>query len=276
MPGVIINVGYGQIATLTAGLGGAAVMCLERRPILAGVLFGCMAYKPQLGLAIPVALIAGRRWTTLASASATIFVLVVLSTAAYGWTAWLNFLDSMHEAGDIVFRQGAVDWFKIQSVFASVRMLGGGVTLAWTAQCACMLVTLAAVAWAWNRPGDMRLKSALLLVAGLLCTPYCFEYDTVVYGPAIALTVSRGLERGFMPWEKTLLALVWVSPLFAGLVAHNTGVPLGLLVMAGFVTLLIRLILADRRDSLAPAAALSTSPAARLATRAGIVAARPQ
>lgn len=251
LPSVIINVGYGQIATLTAGLAGAAVMCLERRPALAGVLFGCMAYKPQLGLAIPVALIAGRRWTTLAAASATVALLVAISTAAYGWAAWRDFLDSMHTAGDIVFRQGAVDWFKIQSVFAAVRMLGGGMQAAWAAQGAAMLLSLAAIIWAWSRDGDIRLKAALLLIASLLCTPYCFEYDTVVFGPAIALAVAHGLERGFVPWEKTLLAMVWVSPLFAGLVAHYTRMPLGMLTMAAFAALLVRVITARRRDALA-------------------------
>ncbi len=257
LPSVIVNIGYGQIATLTAGLAGAAVMCLERRPALAGVLFGCMAYKPQLGLAIPVALIAGRRWTTLAAASATVTLLVAASTAAYGWPAWLDFLDSMHTAGDVVFRQGIVDWFKIQSVFAAVRMLGGGVAIAWVAQGAATLLALAAIARTWSLDGDIRLKAALLLVAGLLCTPYCFEYDTVVFGPAIALAVSYGLERGFPPWQKTLLALIWISPLFAGLVAHVTRVPLGMLTIAGFGALLLRTMAAGRRDAPVPAPAPS-------------------
>jgi len=35
---------------------------LERRPLLAGGLLGLLIYKPQLGLLIPVALVAGRHW----------------------------------------------------------------------------------------------------------------------------------------------------------------------------------------------------------------------
>ncbi len=242
LPAVIINVGYGQIATLTAGLAGAAAASLDRRPVLAGALFACLAYKPQLGLAIPVALIAGRRWTTLAAGASTIGILILASAAAFGWAAWLDFATSMHTAGDIVFAKGAVDWFKLQSVFAAARMWGMPARAAWAAQAMVTLLALGAVAWAWWRPGDTRLKTSLLLVAGLLCTPYCFEYDMVVFGPAIALAVSHGLERGFVAWEKTLLAVFFVSPLLAGLAGHHARIPLGVVAIILFAAMLARII----------------------------------
>ncbi len=241
-PAVIINIGYGQIATLTAGLAGAAAASLDQRPMLAGVLFACMAYKPQLGVAIPVALLAGRRWKTLAAGAATVGVLVAASAAQFGWASWWDFAASMHTAGSIVFARGAVDWFKLQSVFAAARMWGVPAGGAWAAQLLVSLLALGAVVWAWLRPGDTRLKTALLLVAGLLCTPYCFEYDMVVFGPAIALAVSYGLECGFVPWEKTLLAVFFVSPLFAGLAGHHVLIPLGVATIVSFMLLLSRVI----------------------------------
>jgi hypothetical protein len=241
-PAVIISIGYGQVATLTAGLAGTAAASLDNRPMLAGVLFACMAYKPQLGVAIPVALIAGRRWKTLTAGAAAIGALVVACTGEFGWASWLDFAASMHTAGTIVFARGAVDWFKLQSVFAAARMWGVPANAAWMAQGAVSLAALGAVAWAWMRVGDTRLKMALLLVAGLLCTPYCFEYDMAVFGPAIALSVSYGLECGFVPWEKTLLAVFFISPLFGGLVGHHAHLPLGLAAIGGFMIMLARII----------------------------------
>jgi len=41
---------------------GTALVMLVERPILAGVLIGCLAYKPQFGLLIPLVLIAGSHW----------------------------------------------------------------------------------------------------------------------------------------------------------------------------------------------------------------------
>ena len=63
-PAVLVNIGHGQNGFLTAALLGGALLLLDRRPWLAGVLIGLLAYKPQFGVLIPIALLAGRRWST--------------------------------------------------------------------------------------------------------------------------------------------------------------------------------------------------------------------
>src|ERR1700758_636087 len=66
-PAVFINIGHGQNGFLTAALLGGALRFPDRRPWLAGVLIGLPAYKPQFGVMIPVALIASRRWSSMAA-----------------------------------------------------------------------------------------------------------------------------------------------------------------------------------------------------------------
>src|ERR1700722_14711156 len=61
-PAVFVNIGHGQNGFLTAALLGSALQLLDRRPWLAGVLIGLLAYKPQFGVLIPVALLAGGGW----------------------------------------------------------------------------------------------------------------------------------------------------------------------------------------------------------------------
>src|SRR5207244_3647915 len=56
------NIGLGQNAFLTAGLFGMATLLIDRRPIVAGLLFGLLCYKPHFGLLIPGALAAGGYW----------------------------------------------------------------------------------------------------------------------------------------------------------------------------------------------------------------------
>src|SRR6201994_2676175 len=51
-PAVFINLGHGQNGFLTAGLLGAGLVTLPRRPLLSGMLFGLLAYKPQFALLI--------------------------------------------------------------------------------------------------------------------------------------------------------------------------------------------------------------------------------
>ena len=58
-PAVFVNAVGGQNGTWTAALFGGGLSLLERRPLLAGGLLGLLIYKPQLGLLIPVALLAG-------------------------------------------------------------------------------------------------------------------------------------------------------------------------------------------------------------------------
>jgi alpha-1,2-mannosyltransferase len=40
----------------------------------------------------------------------------------------------------------------------------------------------------------------------MLATPYSVNYDMMVLAPAIAFFAVDGLDRGFAPWEKTILA----------------------------------------------------------------------
>src|SRR5882672_5966835 len=70
-PAVFINAVGGQNGAWTAALFGGGLGLLERRPLLGGGLLGLLIYKPQLGLLIPVALLAGRHWRAFAAAGVT-------------------------------------------------------------------------------------------------------------------------------------------------------------------------------------------------------------
>ena len=70
-PAVLMTAGHGQNAFLSAALLSTGAIWLAARPILAGVAFGLLAFKPHLGLMIPVALAAAGRWKTIASATVT-------------------------------------------------------------------------------------------------------------------------------------------------------------------------------------------------------------
>ncbi len=66
------NLFYGQGAFLIALLLGGGLLLVDRHPFLAGLLFSLLInYKPHLGLLIPVALLAGRRWQALGALVAT-------------------------------------------------------------------------------------------------------------------------------------------------------------------------------------------------------------
>ena len=55
---------------------------------------------------------------------------------------------------------GDTGWHKIQSVFAWVRMWGGGVALAYALQGAVTLGVAAALVWLWRSAAAFPLKAA--------------------------------------------------------------------------------------------------------------------
>jgi alpha-1,2-mannosyltransferase len=238
-PAVFINLGHGHNGFLTAALIGAALATLDRRPLLAGLLLGLIAYKPQFGILIPLVLAATARWRAFAAAAATVAALALITTLAFGIPVWDAFLTSTHFTRIIVLEAGETGWHKIQSVFSLVRMWGGPVALAYAAQSAVTVALAAALVWLWRAQVDFALKAAALIIASILATPYSLDYDMTVLAPAIAFLAVDGLRRGFAPYEKSALAALWIAPLVARSVAQAVVVPVGVLAMAVMLWLIL-------------------------------------
>jgi len=245
-PAVFVNVGHGQNGFLTAALLGGALHWLDRRPWLAGVLIGLLAYKPQFGVLIPIALLAGGRWRTIGAAAATVAALVAISFAMLGSGIWQAFADSMNFTQTVVLEQGGTGWQKIQSVFAAVRSWGASVPVAYAVQGSLLAMLAASLAWLWRSEAAFELKAVALALGSLLATPYVLDYDLVVLAVAIAFFVRHGLRHGFRDFEISLLAAAWIVPLLSRSVAGVSYIPLGLLVELTFFAFVLRRAALDR------------------------------
>ncbi len=244
-PAVYINFGHGQTGFLAAGLMAGGLVLLDRRPLMAGALFALLAFKPQYGLLIPLALAAGGRWRAVASAAVTLALMTLATFLAYGPEAWTAFRDSLPYSRMYGLEYSNTGFHKMQSLFAAVRMLGGPVPLAYVLHGALLAAVTLCVIGAWRGGADRRLKSSILMTGAMLATPYCFDYDLVMLGPAIAYMVAHGLERGFLPWEKSLLALVFVAPIIARPIAMAVHLPFGLAAMLALFVLILRRVAMD-------------------------------
>jgi alpha-1,2-mannosyltransferase len=239
-PAVLINLGHGQNGFLTAALLGGALALLDRRPIVAGLLLGLLAYKPQFGLLIPLVLAAGGHWRSFAAAAATVTLLAIATTLTFGSDIWHAFLESSRFARLVVLEQGDPGFFKMQSVFAWARMWGAPIPVAYALQAALAAGLAAALAWLWRSAAPYQLKAAALCLGTILATPFTFDYDMMLLAPAIAFFAADGLARGFGPWEKTALAALWLMPLLARSVVQITLIPIGVPVMLALFILLLR------------------------------------
>jgi len=255
-PVVLVCLGHGHNGFLTAALLGAGLLLLDRRRLAAGLLLGCLVYKPQFALLIPPLLLAGGHWRAIAGAALAAAVLIGATLAIWGWPVWQAFFDSLPLTQSIVIEQGGTGWHKIMSPFAAIRMWGCGIEVAYAGQGVATVLAIVATLWI-ARSAAPALRNAATCAAVLIATPYVLDYDLVVLGVGAAFLVADGRARGFLPYERSLIALVWAAPLFARQVAEVALIPLGL------ATMLVVLFLAIRRASVLDGA-FRSSPFRRL------------
>jgi len=103
--------------------------------------------------------------------------------------------------------------------------------VAYAAQAVTTLAVAAGIAWLWRSAQPFAVKAAALCIGAIIGTPFSLDYDMMVLAPAIALLAVNGIEQGFAPYEKSLLAALWLVPLVARGVAGAALVPIGFIVM---------------------------------------------
>jgi alpha-1,2-mannosyltransferase len=238
-PAVFINLGHGQNGFLTAGLLGAALVTLEQR-VISGLCFGLLCYKPQFALVIPVALLAASRWGVIASAALTVLVLMATSWCLFGTDSWTAFAASTETSRKVLLEQGSVGFEKLQSAFAAVRLWGGSIPLSYVVQGVVSALAVLATAWAWRMSDNRALKAALLVSATALTSPHLLDYDLVLLAPALAFLTVVIEDDGARDYEKSLIALIWITPVLARSAAGLAGIPLGLFATLALFALILR------------------------------------
>lgn len=206
-PAAIWNVTAGQNGFLTAALIGGALVSLQQRPALAGVFLGLLTYKPQFGLLFPLALIADRRWLTIAVAAAVAIGMAAASLMIFGLASWQAFFHWLPISSQIILGEGRADFGRMQSLYGLIRADGGGEALAWSVQAVGSLAAAVAIVWLWRSRAPFELKAAALAAAALIATPYIYMYDVVVLAVAVGFLLRFGLERGFAASEVSCLAI---------------------------------------------------------------------
>jgi alpha-1,2-mannosyltransferase len=218
------NFGLGQNAFLTAALFGAATLLIDRRPILAGLCFGALCYKPHFALLVPLALGIGGHWRAFLAAAASAATLVLVSIALFGWGTWQAFVatagasHSMYESGRILFG-GFV------SPFGAMRLMGAGVFTSYVVQAVFTAIAIAAVGVVWRRGLSLPVRNAVLASATLLAVPLSLLYDMMI-GAVAVCWLLRDKDRDTMPsWERSALALIYVAMLDSRALAEELSLP---------------------------------------------------
>jgi hypothetical protein len=218
---------------------------MARRPWLAGVLLGLLAFKPQLFALLPIVLLAGRRWRTLAAVCLTVAGTVGLSLSLYGpeaWRAWAEALPTFSQA--LESQREAVGWL-MPTITAGLR--GAGLTgpLVGLVQGAGAAIAVIALALLFHhgrgREAPSALDAAAVQVGVFLATPYAFIYDMPMVSAAIVALVAARLspDQAWRPGERVVAVAGYGLPL-ALLSGGFKTVPIGPVVLIALFAVLVR------------------------------------
>jgi hypothetical protein len=237
-----------------AGLIAALAALQGRRWVLAGVFIGLLTLKPQLGLLLPVALVAAGLWRTILAATCTAILLAVLPTLYFGIEYWTLLADRLSEHRESLL-------FSLPDLFMMVNplflwtLLGLSPETAMHIQWVVIALSAGIVAVLWRSKAiSFDAKVAGLLLAMLLSAPYLWYYEVAMM-PMIGLCLVRAGVIGRSGPQVLLLFFLWLGGALQavnGLVPFIDGRLIGATIItpvlvASMVILLLHVVAANRR-----------------------------
>jgi hypothetical protein len=209
-PAALVNLLSGQNGFFTAAcfLGGFTL--LARRPVTAGILFGLLTIKPQLGILIPFALILLGQWRAFATATVAALTLAAFSTVLWGPGLWHAYFSEI-----AAYQQMLLHSFHgfyatmMPGPYAAARTISLPHEVAMTLHLAVTFIAAIAGLGILRREGTSPRAILALAIATMLVTPYGYNYDlTAIAGALVAylLTIQPDAR------ERMLYGLLWLLP----------------------------------------------------------------
>lgn len=215
----------------------------SRREFLAGVVLGCLIFKPQLGLAAAVVFVSLGAWRGVAGAvlsAATQLSLGILYYGVQPLRQWLRMLRNVRTV---------LPWFEPKPyqthslrTFWSMLIPSHNLSFALYVLSAVGVLGLTIKIWRRGQDLPLALRYSSLLFATVLVAPHLTVYDLVILAPAFLLLADWIVGHALAPqtrWLGTLLYLAYMLPL-VGPFARWTHIQLSVIAMTAILYLLWR------------------------------------
>jgi hypothetical protein len=253
-----INLNAGQNGFLTGALLLCGLAFRGHRPVLAGLAFGLLTVKPQLGLLVPLLLLVERDWATILWSAVFALGLVALSAVIFGTGAWYAYLTvTAVEQQSVLTDWSGIFIYMMPTVFGALRSLGVDPSLAAAVQWPVSILAVATAVWLFLNDRCRSGRTFALLCATFLVSPYGFDYDmgALAVAAAIILASRSDLDRV----SAVTLTAVALLPAFV-LPLGSVGAPVAPVVLAAALFGAVRRVLASRHALLAAAPGKSADP----------------
>jgi alpha-1,2-mannosyltransferase len=232
-------IAWGQTSAVAlACFTGIFFLLRDRREFLAGLVLGCLTFKPQLGLAGAILFISIGAWKTVAGAALSASVQLSMGVLYYGTEPlrqWLRMLRNVRALLPLLepklYQTHSLRTFwsmliPNQQISLGIYLLSAAIVLGLTVAC-------------WKRnPAAPPLRYSALLLASVLVAPHLTVYDLVILAPAFILLADWLVGQPHAHSTRhsgkvlgTLLYLVYMLPL-VGPFMRWTHVQLSVIAMA--------------------------------------------
>ncbi|MCQ4634195.1 DUF2029 domain-containing protein [Shinella sp. CPCC 100929] len=188
LPVALTNAFVVQNGFLLGALLIAGLALRDSRPVLAGICFGLLTVKPQLGVLLPLLLLWERRWPAIASAVVTALALFLLSVSLFGIEAWAGFFHYVTPYQVHVMKElTGLFLHMMPTVFGAIRSLDFDASMAFAVHLPFAVLALVLFGYSLLRLDQPEARAASTVFATAMVMPYLASYDLVALVAAAVL-----------------------------------------------------------------------------------------
>lgn len=244
IPGFMLNLRWGQNAFLSTGLIAFGLYYLESNPVLAGLMFGLLAYKPQMAAFPFLLLLLTKKWRVLKWSAIFGAASVLLSGLLFGFDLWGSFLQSLLSSTTGLMESNWLNLATIQpSLYTTLHLLGLSNPVNYGVLAIVGILAVFFARWVWLHTDRIALKASAMILGIFLVNPYFLLYDLMILCIPLVLLADDCIEYGCNAIEFFLLIMLWVVPFLDWNIAMDTNfhvLPILLLGLFGMTVLRVK------------------------------------
>jgi alpha-1,2-mannosyltransferase len=243
-------IAWGQTSVLALVFFTLAFLALRsERRLLAGLAFGILIFKPQLGLAAAFIFLFANEWKIVLGAMVSAVVELAAAWAFFGKAVMADYANHLLRVGEVLpLLEPRPYQLHSLRAFWSLLLPWPGVAF-WL----CIITSLALLISTtvfWRSPSGLGLRYAALLLCTVLVSPHLTVYDLTILAPAFLLLAdwaTSHLEDALPVAIAPLLYLCYALPL-AGPLARWTHVQLSVVAMVILLGVVVGMSQGARSD----------------------------
>lgn len=214
-PATILNVYLGQTGSFATGLMLLALSARTGRDPVSMAAAALLTIKPQVGFLLPLLWTFQRRWRMIAWTAFVIAAFLAVAVALFGLVPWRDYFGDTLPTLNALERDGSGSFMTIiPSTFMAMRIVIGNSASALLIHVGFAALVAAVLVLRLSQVEDANRRSAMVLIATALMTPYIHSYDLALLLCGALLVARRwsSPERRPPPGGELLVIVAWMLP----------------------------------------------------------------